>query len=475
MVPMSAALKRYSGDIRFWIILFFVVRLYGIWFAPIELTHNWRQTTVTMVARNFLEADANPFFPRIDIAGEKSGITGMEFPLLNYLIYLCSLVFGYQHWYGRLIVLLVSSFGLHAFFSLCRKYFDGQIAFNATIVLLFSIWFTYSRKIMPDTFSMSLILFGLWHGLLYLEKYRARNLLLYAGFTILGILSKMPSAYILILLFWPFFNVQRPVQVNLLFVLASGAALLSAFGWYYIWVPYLNQTYGFTHFFMGKSISAGVAELAAHWPETISKFYDVAIKYIAFAFCLFGLWQAIKQRQKVLLYTSAAGFLAFLPVMLKGGFTFYHHSYYIIPFVPVLALLSGYGIAQIHKVRWRTVILIAIGAEGLLNHMDDFRTKPEYRALLQLEADMDRISNRGDLIVVNSGAFPTPVYFAHRKGWVAFNGELQTPAFTDTLKSKGLKYIVVMKRVFGADVLLPYQEVFNNADYRIYAASSPKP
>ena len=152
----------YLKDIRFWIFLFFIARLYGIWFPPIDISHNWRQTTVTMVARNFLEIDPNPFYPRLDISGELTGITGMEFPLLNYLCYLLSLVFGYQHWYGRLIVLVISSFGLFYFYKLVKSYFEEKVAFNASIVLLFSIWFTYSRKIMPDTFSLSLILFALW-------------------------------------------------------------------------------------------------------------------------------------------------------------------------------------------------------------------------------------------------------------------------------------------------------------------------
>ncbi|MFM6983581.1 MAG: hypothetical protein ACKOXF_05580, partial [Chitinophagaceae bacterium] len=82
--------SHYLKDIRFWIIVFFIVRLYGIMFPPLEVSHNWRQTTVTMVARNFTEDGAHLLYPKIDIAGEKSGITGMEFPVLNYLIYLVS-------------------------------------------------------------------------------------------------------------------------------------------------------------------------------------------------------------------------------------------------------------------------------------------------------------------------------------------------------------------------------------------------
>ena len=105
-------IKIYFRDIRFWIILFFFIRLIGITNPPLEIGHNWRQTTVTMVSRNFLETDNNIFYPRIDIAGNKTGITGMEFPLFNYLTYLVSEIFGYQHWYGRLINLIISSLGL---------------------------------------------------------------------------------------------------------------------------------------------------------------------------------------------------------------------------------------------------------------------------------------------------------------------------------------------------------------------------
>lgn len=35
-----------------------------------------------MIARNFVEGRANLFYPVIDIAGEKTGIIGTEFPFL---------------------------------------------------------------------------------------------------------------------------------------------------------------------------------------------------------------------------------------------------------------------------------------------------------------------------------------------------------------------------------------------------------
>ena len=162
-------------DIRFWIILFFAVRLIGITNPPLEISHNWRQTCVTMVARNFLEVDNNIFYPRMDIAGEKTGITGMEFPILNYIIYLTSLIFGYEHWYGRLINLIVSSIGIWFFYKIIRKYFTSELAFYSALILICSIWFMFSRKIMPSTFAMSLALIGAYHGTNYLDPNEERS------------------------------------------------------------------------------------------------------------------------------------------------------------------------------------------------------------------------------------------------------------------------------------------------------------
>lgn len=72
-------------DFRFWVLLFFILRLYGITNPPLEAAHNWRQTLTCSIARNFYEEDTNILYPRIDIDGEKSGIIASEFPVFNYL------------------------------------------------------------------------------------------------------------------------------------------------------------------------------------------------------------------------------------------------------------------------------------------------------------------------------------------------------------------------------------------------------
>lgn len=187
---MCLVLRKLVGDIRFWIVLFAVLRLYGIANPPLEVSHSWRQTTVAMAARNFYEIDSNILFPRIDIGGDLSGITGMEFPLMNWLIYLFSLLFGFHDWFGRAINLLVTSLGCWYFFRLLKPRFGQQNAFCSTLILCASLWFPFARKIMPDTFSLSLVLIGMYYGLDFLlhERRRLGSLLAYALLTMAGVL-----------------------------------------------------------------------------------------------------------------------------------------------------------------------------------------------------------------------------------------------------------------------------------------------
>ena len=95
-------IKPFITDIRFWLLLFFVVRLIGITNPPLESGHNWRQTLTNMVARNFYENKADIRYPTIDIAGDKTGVMTSEFPVYNYIIYGVSKIFGFNHWHGQM-------------------------------------------------------------------------------------------------------------------------------------------------------------------------------------------------------------------------------------------------------------------------------------------------------------------------------------------------------------------------------------
>lgn len=467
---MNQNVKALVLNYKVWVIAFFILRLYHITNPPLEVAHNWRQTTVTMAARNFLEEDPTILLPRIDIAGEKTGITAMEFPVLNYLIYLMSLVFGYAHWYGRLINLIVSSFGLIFFYKLIRKYGGESLAFKAGLVLLFSIWFNYSRKIMPDTFSVSLVFIGLHYGSNFLDKKNSYlNLLLYFLFSTIGLLSKLPAAYFFALLPLLMFKKEIVVSTKIKIMLTTLLVAVITGIYYFVWLPHLTNTYGFTHFFMGTSFRQGIQEIYSHLNEALQKFYEEAIGFSGFVIFLFGIRMAIKNKERNLLKIFLLAFIGFLLIIFKSGFAFYHHSYYIIPFTPIMALLAGYALTKIKNKKWALVILICFALESLLKKNADFYIKENNLAILNLEEDLNKFSSKSDLIAINSGNLPTPMYFAHHKGWVETNETLSNSLFVDSLKRKGLKFIVILKKTFSeGDITLTYPVVLENKDYKIY-------
>jgi hypothetical protein len=103
---------------------------------------------------------------------------------------------------------------------------------------------------------------------------------------------------------------------------------------------------------MGVSFSQGISELMNHPAETLKMFYDVPLKFAGFAIFLFGVYNMVKDKNKWLTAVFVLSSAAFLLLMIKSGRNFYHHNYYIIPFVPVMALIAGYGLSKIKRSRY---------------------------------------------------------------------------------------------------------------------------
>ena len=455
------------SDIRFWIALYFMARLFHITQPPLEIAHNWRQCTGLMVSRNFYEINANIFYPRVDMAGDKTGITGTEFPLFNYLIYLVAKIFGWTDWYGRLINLIVSSFGIYWFYRLVKKYFNPRMAFYASFVLLNSLWFAYSRKTMPDTFSLSLATGALLFALNYLADGRRWQLLLFAVFGFCGIMSKIPAGYLFVLFILPFLNKEIHFVRKFFLTVVFAIIMVPVVWWYFIWVPYLVKEFGFWHYYMGTSMENGAHEIATHLSQAAEKFYFAALNFIGFTLCIGGLVLGIINKQKRLLWVISLCSLAFFLFILKAGFAFYHHNYYIMPFVPVMALLAGYLLSEIKKPGIRNILALAIACEVILNALPEFRINRDQQYKLRLESIVSEYSDKNDLIAINCGPNPQQIYLAHRKGWNLEDSSQLTVSYMDQIKNKGCKLLIInIHESFAPS--FSYRVVFKNEDFILY-------
>ena len=438
-------LKQLFTNIRFWIFLFFIVRLIGITNPPLETGHNWRQVITNMVARNMVEKEAQFFYPEIDMAGDLSGISGSEFPFFNGLIYLFSMLFDYSHWLGRLINLVVSSIGIFYFYKLIQSYFSKKIAFNAAIILLASLWFSFSRKIMPDTFSVSLVFIGMYYGSSFLKSNNKLQLLLFFIFTTLGVLCKLPVIYLFGLYTLIFFSTiidnQKKIAIGISLVITT----ILAYSWYFVWVEYLFQTYHYQLFFP-KTFQQGFAEIKAFIPETFKQFYFSALRsYLALLFVLVGLGFFMKQEKRLLTSTFLLVVMVFAAFIVKTGNVFPTHNYYVLPFVPIMAFFAAYGLNKVPSIL-SYVLLAVIVFEGVLNQQHDFFIKESEQYKIKLEQIASSSIEKEALIIINGGESPQELYFTNRRGWTVEHSKLLSPTFIDSLTNRGAAYLILDKK-----------------------------
>jgi hypothetical protein len=458
-------IKSVLTDIRFWILIFFILRIIGITNAPLEIGHNWRQSLTNMVARNFLEGNANLLYPQIDMAGNQTGIIGSEFPFYNYLIYLVSLVFEYSHWYGRLINLVVSSFGIYFFYLLVSKISNKQIAFNASIVLLSSIWFAFSRKIMPDTFSVALVIIGLYYCYMYLTSGSLIKIFPFFIFITLGMLCKIPALSLTVVISIIILIKEIPTKRKLIILSLTAISFIIVGLWYFYWVPYLVKTYHYQLYFP-KGMAEGFKEILPLLPQLFEKFYFSSLcSYLAFAFFLAGLYPVFRNGNFYLKTGILVITLTFFIFILKTGSVFPLHNYYIIPFTPVMALLAGYGLNMVTP-KYLYILLLLISLEGIANQQHDFFIKKSEKYKLQLENLTTKIVAKNDLIVINGSQSPQEIYFAHRKGWTVDNKMINRKDLT-YLKESGAKYLIINKESFAAPIEY-FPKIYSGTNYDFY-------
>lgn len=449
------------------ILISFVLRLIAIRDAPLEISHNWRQSFTAMVARNFDKAEF--LHPEVDMDGGRT--VAMEFPVFSYLIHIFNTVFGYAHWYGRLINLIVSSVGLFYFFRFVRLLYTERLALFSTVVLTCSIYFAFSRKMMPDTFSISLVLIGVYYLANYVISIRHSLLELITGsiFICIGLLSKIPSITILaflapVLIDFKFKLKYRSMAV--IFGIIPG--LLFAYLWYGIMVPMQLQN-GAMQLYYPVRLIDGFGLLAGNLSGVFEKFYFSAFfSYILFIFFLIGIILLIIKKEKSLTILFSASIVSFFFFMLVGSNFFYFHNYYIIPIVPAMAVICGFALSNISNRRPIVAILfLCVGlSEAILNQQHGFFIPRSEMYKETLTGIVDKHVPLGMKVLINTGPNPQGLYFCNRKGWMLDEPLMITRKLIKEKTNENLVVIIDrhLKTTFDE---MEFSIIFQNEDFEL--------
>lgn len=473
-MDFSQVLK-YVKSIRFWITISVIIHFINITNPPLEAGSVWRQCDGLMIARNFYEKNPNILYPMVDMPGDKTGIAGSEFPIFNYLIYILSLPFGFHDWFGRVINIIVSSLGIFFFYKTIKRFFGEEGAFYSAITLLVSLWFSYSRVAVPDTFAASLCLISIFYGFEFLDNGRLTHLIPFFVFALFGCLSKITSAVLLAVFIITLFDNRVQLKRKFLVVLSGTLVAGAVFCWYFIWVPYLNATYEFGgHFFMGQSFSSGFYQLIDDWPNALERLYNTPLKYSGFFAFVMGLSVIIYQKKWVMLYVFLLPFVLYAIFIINSGTNFIINGHYSLIILPAMAFALGCGLSLIKNKKAIAFLMIVVSVEGVANQLHIFQIRYPLKTLEKLEACLDDLQiERNELIAINSAVYsdPTALYFAHHKGWNMTNDQLSQESTINYLLDHKCKHIVIIKDVpsiSASDIQLNQTKIYDSKDFAVY-------
>lgn len=439
-------MKWQLSDIRFWLLVALLLRLPGIFQPPLEPSHAWRQSLTNMVSRHYYEHQlTNVLTPQSGMIDKKSDLMGQEFPAFNLIHATIARFFGWSHWYGRLVNLLLSSLAIYFFYRFLLRFLKDEVATVAALILLVSIWFSFSRKLMPDVWSVSLVLIGLWSLTEYIVRQPAPiwRLLLGLFCVMLGVLSKLPALLPLTFLWLPLYEFSHLKKKWVIIFVFLLLVLMPALWWYFVHVPELVRKGGYQLFFP-YDLSSGWQTFSLLWKQALEKLYFSAFQgFTPFIFLLIGLIILFFKRDRQYLFLFFASLSVLLFFAVKTGEVFPTHNYYVIPFVPIMAVVASLGLNIIPKQNYRIAAMAMIAAEALLNQASDFYIREDRKAFLKFENHIAHSIPQRDTIAVYTEGNPVLPYFLHRT-CIRVNAKSLTN--TDQLPfRRSLHYFVALK------------------------------
>jgi len=451
----------------------YILAVFAIAQAPLLLTppdhvHTFRQALTAGVARNYLDDSADFLKPRVLEREHTDGVTGMEFPIYNYAIYLGYRIFGFHHNLGKILSFVCALMALWFFFRWVSVMLGAAVANLATAALAFSpLFFTFSGKVMPEMAGMMFQVLALWFftSALFEEDMKGRAVSytrLAAGvfFFQMASLVKLNTVtafvfalYLLHRRFGPAF-LRRPW-----FYLAAALAFLPFAWWYYVYVPKLVAINGLTTFFLGFSLVETLRMLVFGKIDFIKALTDTLpgayLGYGLAALSLYGWYRILRDRAagavpSVVTASLAVAMVNFACVVIKAGDKFVEgHTYYLFGSLPYTPVVAGYAVVYLlerpRAAAWRraevaVAVIILVSLFGRVGHT--YSRDPVPDRFMRLGAIIDQVAPPGERIAVNTPVNPTSLYYFHRTGWLLKEELMLNPNVVSQLHAKGLRYLV---------------------------------
>jgi hypothetical protein len=387
--------------------LAFLFLLIGIYFyigvfktLPLrpQSVHQWAQCDRASVALNFGEDTFNFFKPRVHNTNNGSGITGMEFPMMNYLAGMLFRLFGNLDFFYRLLMMITITAGLVAAFKMAIIQLNNfaQGVFAVLFMSLSPILVFYTPNYLPDTASLGLILIS-WY---YFFQFRTTQHQKYLAFLLvlgsLACLMKITSLISILTMigitgiemFSPsYFGAGQLQKKNKLKALAGLTGVILVTALWYAYAKWLSAVNHSGLFLLQTKIPGSMNEVKDNleyidnlWRKQYYSqitYYAIAVTGIVIAY----FHKHAKRLDLAITISLWLGAIGFFFIMLGQ---FRDHDYYIIALLPALLFQaitffkivnSLQGPAGNQITRFAALIFTIITLNAVVHCKDNYRER----------------------------------------------------------------------------------------------------
>lgn len=461
---------------------------------PPSSQHVWRQTMTLTVADNFLYEDLNILHPRVNQRYDGNGITGMHFPLYEWILAGLYQIFGNHFWLHRAWSWLLSILGAMALARITNQWFNQKmVGFTAFALFLFSPEVFYDGFIaLPDIMALAFCLWGLERFFAYWESQSQRTLLLSAILFMLGGAVKLQYLGIGFLVLGVVIRDRSKLNLKQILNLSYFAAIavIPVLAWYR-YAKHMIQKSGLADVGLelkpAESLEQALYVLKKNF---ISDLPELMLGYVAFAGLLLVVFRMIRHK------TIKHHPLTWPILMFVLGYSVYHlielkvlehHQYYMLPYLTVLTPFAALGVVYLSKGRMVLFTLLLTAQVVLcgLRMIPARFTHPNKHvpeAFMQQESRMKLVESlpKGALVMAGPDLSRTIYfYFLQTKGWgygeesdLFFrlnNGKTNLQDAID----RGCQFLILNENMKPSDELKPYlaKQHIQVEDIRIYDVS----
>ena len=317
----------------------------NILFYRPQSIHQWAQCDRASVAYNYFTKGFHFFTPQVHNISNGTGITGLEFPVINYIAAIGYALFGVHEYIYRLIIFLLMVFGLLNAYKLADMMLNGRLIAALPVYLLFvsPVLAYYGIGFLPDPASLGLSL-SAWY---YFFKWRMskKKVPLIAAFvfsTFAGLIKISAMINPLAMAAFIFLSAEIPLnnfhglKQRLYRSIPMLLSFIPVIAWYY-YANRLNKLYDSKVFMLEMRPVSSWEEFIAIWREIeqtwLWRFYP-RLYFIVLAvgsIVIGAMPQKLNRDLLIITWLLYAGAFSFFFLMFTQ---FRVHDYYAIAMIP---------------------------------------------------------------------------------------------------------------------------------------------